>query len=279
MEKIKIITDSTCDLPADVIKRYDIEVIPLLISFGEQVYEDTVEITSDKMFERVRDGDVFPNTCQVIPARFYKVYKKYLDEGYKIISIHISSRLSGTYQSACIAKTMLETEDITIIDSLNVTSGLGVLVLKACRLNEANLSLKEIEEEIVKTRPHVKSVLSFDMLEHLVKGGRLSKTAGVALNILSIKPILAVRDGEMAVIDKVRGTKKAQKYILDYLDRGNLNNNETSILLNAQKQEINDAIYPELEKRNLKFICAEVGCVVGVHSGPGACGVFYIENF
>lgn len=279
MEKVKIITDSTCDLPLDVIKQYDIEVIPLLISFGEEIYKDKVDINTEEMFERVKNGDIFPKTCQIIPQRFCEVYQKYLNEGYKIISIHISSKMSGTYQSACIAKMMLETEDITVIDSMNVTSGLGIIVIKACKLREAKCSVKEIEEKIIEIEPHVKSVLSFDMLEHLVKGGRLSKTAGVVGNILSIKPILAVKDGEMAVIDKVRGTKKALKYILDYLDNGDINKQETSILLNAHKQEIKDALFPELEKRNMNFVCAEVGCVVGVHSGPGACGVFYIEEY
>ena len=134
MEKIKIITDSTADLPKEVYEKYDIEVLPLLINFGEESYLDGVEITPEVLFERIEKEGSLPTTAQVIPNRFMDTYKKYLDDGYKIISIHISSAMSGTYQSACIAKDTLESEEIFVIDSKNVTAALGMLVLKAAIL-------------------------------------------------------------------------------------------------------------------------------------------------
>ena len=130
MEKIKIITDSTADLPKEVYEKYDIEVLPLLINFGEESYLDGVEITPEVLFERIEKEGSLPTTAQVIPNRFMDTYKKYLDDGYKIISIHISSAMSGTYQSACIAKDTLESEEIFVIDSKNVTAALGMLVLR-----------------------------------------------------------------------------------------------------------------------------------------------------
>ena len=139
MEKIKIITDSTLDLPSDIIKEKDIEVLPLLINFGEESYLDGLEI-----------------------------FKKYLDEGYKIVTLVLSSEMSGTYQSACIAKNMLESDDIVVIDSRNVTSGLGVLVLKACEFRDNGDDIFEIEEKIKNVIPKVKSSLSFESLENLV---------------------------------------------------------------------------------------------------------------
>ena len=126
MEKIKIITDSTLDLPLDLIKEKDIEVLPLLINFGEESYLDGVEINTREMLDRIAKENILPTTAQVTPNRFEEVFKKYIDEGYKIVTLVLSSEMSGTYQSACIAKNMLDTDDIIVIDSRNVTSGLGV---------------------------------------------------------------------------------------------------------------------------------------------------------
>ena len=117
MEKIKIITDSTLDLPSDIIKEKDIEVLPLLINFGEESYLDGVEINTKEMLERIEMRTYLPTTAQVTPNRFEEVFKKYLDEGYKIVTLVLSSEMSGTYQSACIAKNMLESDDIVVIDS------------------------------------------------------------------------------------------------------------------------------------------------------------------
>ena len=279
MEKIKIITDSTSDLVPYLIKKHDIEVIPLLLFFGEEVYHDGEDITLHSVLEKIKEGESFPKTSQIIPQRFYDYYKKYLDEGYKIISIHISSKLSGTYQSACIAKEMLETEDITVIDSVNVASGLGLLVLKACELKEQGFGVKAIEEEIFKAIPHVKSVLAFETLENLVKGGRISKTAGVIGSLLGIKPILSVKDGEMVVIDKVRGSKKAIKYILDYVDKVGIKAGENSVLLEVENKDILGTLRLSLVETNAKFIECQAGSVVAIYSGPGACGIFFIENY
>lgn len=279
MEKVKIITDSTSDLPSYIINKYDIEVLPLLVSFGEKTYRDGVDLEVNQFFMKVKEEAVFPTTSQVIPQRFYECFKKFLEDGYKIICINLSSKMSGTYQSACIAKDMLETENIAVIDSLNVTSGLGLLVLKACKLKEQGAGFKEIETEIVRAIPHVKSCLAFNTLDHLVKGGRLSKTAGVIGGLLGIKPILAVKDGEMAVIDKIRGSKKAIKYIMDYAEKVEIKKDELSILLQAGTNDIVDLLRVSLLGKNIDFIQSEVGCVVGVHSGPGACGIFYFENY
>lgn len=277
MEKIKIITDSTCDLNKEVIEKYDIEVIPLIVNFGEESYLDGVNIDIREFLRRINEGDIFPTTAGINPHRFYEIYKKYLDEGYKIISIHLSSKMSGTYQSACIAKEMLESNNITVIDSLNVTAGLGLLVIKAAELKEKGHSIDEIERTLKKTIPHVKSGYVFVSLDNLVKGGRLSKTVGAIGNLLNIKLILASVDGKMEVLDKVRGTKKAIKTILNYLDK--LNNQEPSILLHIDNKDILPALQEELTSRRVNYIECEVGCVVGTHAGPNACGIAFIEKY
>jgi DegV family protein with EDD domain len=279
MEKIKIITDSTADLPLEIIQKYDIEVLPLTVNFGEESYRDGVDIKFPEFLEKMRSSEIFPTTSQVNPQSFYECFKGYIEEGYKIICISLSSKLSGTYQSACIARDMLENENIIIMDSLNVTSGLGLLVLKACRLRGEDFSIKEIQQEILKTIPHVKSALAFESLENLVRGGRLSKAAGVIGGLLGIRPIIEIKNGELAVMDKVRGGKKAVKTILDYIDKKGIKEDETSIVLNAENKDIVEVLKDSMNSRKANFIECEVGCVVGTHSGIGACGIFFIEKF
>ncbi|WP_291633356.1 DegV family protein [Clostridium sp.] len=279
MEKIKIITDSTCDLNKDVIDKYNIEVLPLLVNIENKTYKDGEDITLQDYLLKMRDSYEFPTTTQVNPHRFYECYKKYIDEGYKIVSIHLSSKMSGTYQSACIAKGMLDTEDIITIDSYNVTSGLGILVLKACKLKEEGYNIFEIKDKVKEIIPHIKSALAFDSLENLVKGGRLSKAVGAIGGLLDIKLILTVKDGEMAVIDKARGRKKAITSILNNLDKTGIKSGETSILLQASDKNILESLRTSMVERKMDFIECQVGCVVGTHAGEGACGIFYVENY
>ena len=278
MEKIKIITDSTLDLPSDIVKEKDIEVLPLLINFGEECYLDGVEINTKEMLDRIEIENVLPTTAQVTPNRFEEVFKKYLDEGYKIVTLVLSSEMSGTYQSACIAKNMLDSDDIVVIDSRNVTSGLGVLVLKACEFRDNGDNIFEIEEKIKNIIPKVKSSLSFESLENLVRGGRLSKTAGAIGSVLGLRLILEVKDGQMAVKDKVRGSKKALKKVISDFENGNVDTNSPIVLLEILNEEIYSGLKKYFEENNIKYIDAKVGCTVGIHSGTRACGIFFIEK-
>lgn len=280
MEKIKIITDSTCDLPQFIIDEYDIEVIPLLVTINGESYKDREELVFSDMIEKIKDSGELPTTTQVNPQRFYEYYKKYIDEGYKIVSIHLSSKMSGTSQSALIAKDMLDTEDIEVVDSLNVTAGLGVLVLEAQNLKEKGYGYKEIANEIRNSVDNVKSALLFTSLDNLIKGGRLSKTAGTIGNLLGIKLILDVSNGMMNVREKIRGTKKGVKSIISYIDEKGVREGSKVIFLTAglEDVEIRETIISALKERNIDYIESEVGCVVGTHSGTNACGFFFLEK-
>lgn len=278
MEKIKIITDSTLDLPSDIIKEKDIEVLPLLINFGEESYLDGLEINTKEMLDRIERENILPTTAQVTPNRFEEIFKKYLDEGYKIVTLVLSSEMSGTYQSACIAKNMLESDDIVVIDSRNVTSGLGVLVLKACEFRDNGDDIFEIEEKIKNVIPKVKSSLSFESLENLVRGGRLSKAAGAIGSVLGLRLILEVKDGQMSVKDKVRGSKKSLKKVISDFENGNVDTNSPIVLLEILNEEIYSGLKKYLEENNVKYIDAKVGCTVGIHSGTKACGIFFVEK-
>ncbi|GKX67725.1 DegV family protein [Inconstantimicrobium mannanitabidum] len=278
MEKIKIITDSTADIPMSIFREKDIEVLPLLINFGEESYLDGVEINPKHMFKRIEEEDVLPTTAQVTPNRFYDCFKKYLEEGYKIVSIHLSSNMSGTYQSACIAKNMLETEDIEVIDSQNVTSGLGLLVLKAHELKEQGINIHEIKEQLDIIKDKISASLAFESLDNLVRGGRISKTAGVIGSVLGIRLILDVQDGMMAVKNKVRGSKKAIRTIIEEFESSDRTPDELVALLNAENEEIFEGLKKYLVENNIEHIECEVGCSVGIHSGPKAAGLFFIRK-
>lgn len=278
MEKIKIITDSTLDLPADLVREKGIEVLPLLINFGEESYLDGVEINTHDMLERIEKENILPTTAQVTPSRFEETFKKYLDEGYKIVTLTLSSEMSGTYQSACIAKNMLESDDIVVIDSRNVTSGLGVLVLKVCEFRDNGDNIFEIEEKIKNLIPKVKSSLSFESLENLVRGGRLSKTAGTIGSVLGLRLILEVKDGQMAVKDKVRGSKKALKKVISDFENGNVDFDSPIVIDEILNEEIYEGLKKYFEEKNIEYIHGIVGCTVGIHSGTKACGVFFIEK-
>lgn len=278
MEKIKIITDSTADLPKEVYNQYDIEVLPLLINFGEDSYLDGIEINPEQLFEKIEKENVLPSTAQVIPNRFMETYKKYLDEGYKIISIHMSSAMSGTYQSACIAKDTLESEDIYVIDSKNVTSALGILVLKAGVLKERNYSALEIVDEIEKKKNNVKLSVCFESLEYLVRGGRISKTAGIVGGVLGIRLILEIKDGLMGVKDKIRGNKKAIKKIISDLEDADLDEDVPVILIDVKNIEIKDALTEYLKESNINYLECPVGTTVSIHSGPRCCGLVFLTK-
>jgi len=249
MGKIKIITDSTCDLPKELVNKYNIEVVPLGVTVDNITYLDGVDINLQEFLEKMDNAEEPPKTSQVNPGKFSEVYKKYLEEDYEIISIHLSSKMSGTFQSACIAKEMLESEKIHLIDSRNVTCGLGILVLKAFKLKNEGYEAKAICEAIENTIPHIKSTLNFESLDNLVKGGRISKTQGLIGGLLGIKLNLAVENGEMVVRDKVRGSKKALKNIIEYIDNcGFQNLNGYQALAYARIRKI-DTIYKRDERQ------------------------------
>ncbi|HAK43061.1 MAG TPA: fatty acid-binding protein DegV [Clostridium sp.] len=282
MKKVKIIADSTCDLPKELIKSLDIHVIPLQVTINNNTYLDGINIDIETFFEEMDKTDEMPKTSQIPPAKFESIYKEYIDHGYEIISLHLSSKMSGTYQSALIAKDMVGSDNIHVVDSQNVTCGLGILVLKACKLRDEGKDAKEILSIINDTISRVKSTLNFQSLDNLVKGGRLSKTTAFVGGLLGIKLNLAVENGEMVVKDKVRGSKKALKYLIDYLEQCGISEEVTPIVLNAAADEENrsvlNGIIDYLKEHNIEFIESDVGCVVGTHSGKNACGIFFIEK-
>ena len=278
MKKIKLITDSTCDLPKDVLEKNNIEVMPLLINFGEESYLDGIEISQDELFEKIESGNIFPTTAQVTPNRFLEVFENAKKNDEILILVLISSVMSGTYQSACLAKEMSEYDDIYIVDSKSTCSGLGVLVLRAANLIKEGKSVQEIIDDLEKEKYKINSSLSFDSLDNLIKGGRISKTVGVVTGILGIKLILEIKDGLMAVKDKVRGSKKAVKRIIEDIEKYGCRKDLPVILVNVDMEDIAGPLREYLKANNIDFIETTVGCTVAIHSGKKASGLFFISE-
>ena len=278
MEKIKIITDSTADLPQELYDKYDIEVLPVLINFGEESYLDRVDMNAEKLLKRMKEEKDFPTTGQIIPNRFIECYEKYLKEVYKILTILMSSAMSGTYQSACIAKDAVESDDIFIVDSQNIAPALGILVLKACTLMEKGYDTAKIAEELEKEKNKVETRMCFESLDNLIKGGRISKTAGVVGTVLGVKLVLNIKDRLMSVKDKVRGSKKALRKIITDLEASELDCDVPVLLVYASEIEIKKELTEYLENNNINYIECPLGSTVCVHSGPDCCGLVFLTK-
>lgn len=273
---IRIMTDSTSDFTIEEAKQLNIDVVPLNIVFKEKSYLDRVELGSREFYELLVSKD-YPTTSQPSPSQFYDVYKKYEETNDDIIFIGISGELSGTIQSAKIASFDVKNR-VEIIDSRVAAMPLKLLVNKAVKLRDENKSCEEIVNTIKSMIDKTVLYAGFDTLEFLVKGGRLSKVAGFAGTLLKVKPIIGLNDGKLEVVTKARGYKqminslfeKAMSHKIDtsepiYL--GYTKNNEGALILKSL-----------LEEKGYKVEqIVEIGAVVGVHAGPGACAIGFVE--
>ena len=278
MEKIRIVTDSCLDIPEDLIKKNNIEVLPVLINFEEKSYKDREEINLKEMQDKIENEGIFPTTSQITPAKFEEYFRKSLAEGYKIIAILMSSNMSGTYNSACIAKDMIDSEDIILIDTQVITSAQGFFVLKACELRDKGVKAEDIKEEILKMIPKMKASLCFESLENLVRGGRISKTAGALGSVLGLRVIIGFEDGMMVAKDKLRGNKKALKKIISDYESSNPNKEEPVILIEIESPEMKIELKKYLDENNIQYIETTPGCAVGIHSGTKVSGLFFLTK-
>ncbi len=281
MEKIYIVTDSTAGVPEEVINRGNVKVLPLTIEFEGKVYKDGVEIKEEDLLEMLDKGDKLPKTSQVNPKTFCDEFEEILSKGYKIISIHISSKLSGTYQSACIAKDMLKDEgEIHVIDSKGVSFATGALVQEAVKMLEKEEPLEVIVEKLKHLSDKVRVAFAVDDLEYIRKGGRISSVHAAVGTLLNIKPVLHMEDGKIDVFEKVRGRKKALKTLLNYVKENNPNTDLTFAIGNVAASEDMEIFKSMLKDENIKedVQCVSVGSVIATYAGPGTVGVFFFEK-
>ncbi|MBQ6809184.1 MAG: DegV family protein [Clostridia bacterium] len=275
---VKIITDSTCDINFETLEKLGVEAIPLTVFFGEQGYKEKVEISTEEFYAKLAVAETLPTTSQVNPADFEEVFAKHIENGDEVLGIFLSGNLSGTCQSARIAAANIGSDKISIFDSKNVTIGLAVLLMEAVRLRDEGLSAKEIKAKLEEIKPKVKLVAMFSTLKYLSMGGRLSKTSATIGSLLGIMPLLAIEEGSVSVIGKVKGKKAAYKFIKDFFEENPADTTKTFAYAHSNSvSDLEDfkALMGDSVK-NSNVITCDVGCVIGTHAGPGAVAIAYI---
>lgn len=281
---IVITADSTCDLPQELIDKYDIQIIPLSILLGEKVYRDGVDIKPSDIYDFVEKTGELPKTAAVTPSEYHEVFKRFADEGKKIVHIGFSSALSSSYQNACVAAEELEC--VYCVDSKNLCTAMGLLVLKACDYREKGMDAKRIADKVTRLVPKVSATFVLDGLEYLYKGGRCSSVAKFGANVLGIKPSIAVdtQTGRLEMAKKYRGKTELvyKQYITDRINEIKRIQPDRVVIANSGGVPADTIAFAKgmLEGRD-KFeqvILADAGCTISSHCGPKTLAIFYIKK-
>jgi len=283
MAKIKIVVDSTVDLSKELYEKYDMEIIPLNVSFGEETFKDGVTITRDQLYKDVEKFKSLPATSAPGPQVFEEVFRKWLDQGYEVIYVGIGSTLSTAFQSANIAKNMIDSDKIHLVDSKNLSSASGLLAMKAAKLAKEGVSAEEICKTLEKDVPNTVAQFSVETLNYLHKGGRCSGTAKVLGHLLHIHPHILVKDGKLIVYKKPRGTMKIAidgqieelKKALPKVQMDNIMITDSGVT-----DEIREYFVKQVSKLvDPKIIrTTPAGCVIASHCGPGTIGLLFIKD-
>lgn len=274
---IKIVTDSTADLPSALAKELGITVVPLYVRFGNQTYRDRIDITEDEFYQRLLNDPVHPSTSQPSPQDFADVYRDLSQQADGIVSVHISGKLSGTCNSALQAKAMVAAKcPVEVVDSEMVSMGLGLLAAKAATIANSGKGLLQIVEEVKQSISNTHLWALFDTLKYLAMGGRIGKAKALMGTILNIKPILAVKDGEMVPASQARTRSKGIGMLCDFVNTVT-DIQDLSVVYTTtpdEAQVLADRIGAIFDRSRIRL--ARLGPALGVHAGPGALAVALI---
>lgn len=285
--KIKILTDSCCDLPIEIINEYNIDVLPIVVLKDEKEYFDQINITPKEVYDGMRKGEIF-KTAQISPISFQEKFEEYARDKVSVIYVAFSSALSGTYQTSLFVKESIKEEypdfDIDIVDTKAASLGFGLIVLHAAKLAKEGKTKEEILNEISSVRNRLESIFTVDDLEYLFRGGRVSKTAAVVGGLLNIKPILEVsEEGKLVPVEKIRGRNKVFKRMIEMMsERGKDADLENQIVAISHGDDIESANkLKEMVEQTFgtkTFIMNMIGAAVGSHSGPGTITLFFLSK-
>ena len=272
---VRVVTDSACDLPDDLIERDGIEVVPLTIRFGKEELVDRKELSTDEFWRRLADSDVLPETSAPSAGAFEAAFRRQIADGATgIICINLSSKLSATMQSAQVAAQAVQPDcPVVVIDSLMVSMGLGSLCLTAARRAADGDSLESIVANVTDRRNRSKLYGTLDTLEFLKKGGRVGNARALLGSMLAIKPVLEVRDGEVEEAGKVRTRSKALRLLVERVKEGPFENLAVLHGNAPDLDELLDLLEP-LTPRD-EIVVGQIGPVIGTHAGPRVIGVTF----
>lgn len=287
----KILSDSSCDIPEQLLKEYDIELVPFYISFDQnKYYKERIELNINDFYKILRTENVFPKTSLPSVQDYIDKFTIYLNQGLDIVCFCLASQLSGSYQSALNAKNILSEDypnlKIEIINSRQATGGQGLIVLEAVRMQKANFTIEQLVDKIKQVRLNCKIVFTVDSLEYLQKGGRIGKVASLLGNIFNIKPLIVLRNDELLPVGRVRGRKKAIKELYNLMKQemgDNQNFDDYNfILLSADCLEDANLVKATLKQDfniDVNYPIADVGMTIGSHTGPTALGICFVRKY
>jgi len=276
---VRVVTDSTADLTPELIEQLGITVVPAYVQFGNKCFRDGVDISHDELYKRIEDGSLKATTSQPTPSDFAGAYRKLSRETDEIVSIQVTSKLSGTYSSALKGKEMTEGKySIEVIDSLSTSMGLGLMTLVAARMAQAGKTISEITEEIreMVSKTHIYAI--FDTLKYVLQRGRLGKAKILLGNILNVKPMLTLRKGALWPLGIARTRSKGMDKLLDMLKK-NPNAQEVGIVHSTTPEEaqtLKERVGFIIDKSRINI--SRLGPTLGVHGGPGALVLAFREN-
>ena len=277
-KKVKLYADSSCDLSPEEAKRHNVTIMPMNIAFGDKVYRQDVDLSAAEFYQLLAESEIMPTTSQLTPFELEEIYKDATKDGSEVVAIHLSSALSGTYQSACIAAG--EVPGVYAVDSKNATMGSGLLVRIAIKLRDEGKSAAEIAKKLEELRERVTLAAYIPSLKHLVRGGRISVATGFVGGVMNIYPIIGVVDGAVINMTKVRGKNAACKKLEEIIKDNEIDKQYGMVLAHAaapdEMEKLKQFLAPLTE--GCETVDSTIGAVIGAHTGPGAVGFAYISK-
>ena len=278
---IKILSDSTCDLSQELLEKYNITTVPLTVIKNGQAYQDGVTITPAEIFAHVAAGGDLCSTTALNIGEYTEYFDKYSKQYDGVIHINLGSGFSSCYQNACIAAD--DYDNVKVVDSMNLSTGQGLVVLKACELAKTCENLEQLQQELQDFATRVEASFLLNQLAYMVKGGRCSSAAALGANMLNLKPCIEVKGGKMSVVKKYRGpyAKCLSAYVKDRLDGREDLDRKTLFVTHTPVDDdclnaVNTAVdtYADFEE----IFWTEAGCTVSCHCGPGTLGVLFVRK-
>ncbi len=274
---IKIVTDSTAYLPQSIVEKNDLRVVPLCVHFGDRTYREGVDLSHDEFYTRLKEAPVLPTTSQPSAGEFHQVFSELVAQGHEIVTLTISSRLSGTWNSAMAAKEMIPDARISVVDSLSTSVGLMLMIEAAVNARNAGASREEIVQQVEEIKKKMNVFFVVDTLEYLAKGGRIGNAKAFLGTLLKVKPILFLKDGAIEPLEQVRSKRKAQARMVDLVVEcmGGDGKEAHIALVDALVPEESTVLAKEIHERLgcEPPIMTQLGPVIGTHTGPGVVGV------
>lgn len=283
---IKILSDSGCDLPKEIIEEYNVDILPIIVNKDDKEYLDGVTIQAKEVYDGMRRGEVF-KTAQIPPHAFKDKFLEYAKNGETVIYLAFSSGLSGTYQTALFVKESILEQypdfDLEIIDTKAASGGFGLIVYHIARMAKEGKSKEEILEAIEFYKDNIQHIFTVDDMEYLFRGGRVTRTQAFLGGLLSIKPILTVVDGKLVPLEKARGKNKVFKIMLDLMrERAKEANLKEQLICITHGDDLEGAMkFKELIKEEFgseSFLINMIGAAIGAHSGPGTLSIFFFKR-